>query len=68
MAEAGGSCSYEESYALVYVLDRTDWISAVYQLSEVIESITASVIKAVNAVAAGFAAFGEAFRDAYENG
>ena len=68
VADAGGSCSYEEAYALSYALDRTNWISAAHQLGEVIESITASIIKAVNAAAAGIAAFGEAFRDAYENG
>lgn len=67
VAEAGGSRSYEEAYALVYALDRTNWISAAHQLGEVIESITASMIKVVNAVAAGIAAFGKAFRDAYEN-
>ena len=68
VANAGGSCSYEEAYALSYALDRTNWIAATHQLGEVIESITASMIKVVNAVAAGIAAFGEAFRDAYENG
>lgn len=68
VADAGGSYSYEEAYALSYALDRTNWIAAAHQLGEVIESITASMTKAVNAVAAGIAAFGEAFRDAYENG
>lgn len=67
VAAAGGSCSYEEAYALSYALDRTNWVSAAHQLGEAIESITASMIKVVNAVAAGIAAFGEAFRDAYEN-
>lgn len=68
VADAGGRCSYEEAYALAYALDRTNWISAAHQLGDVIESITASMIKVVNAVAAGIAAFGKAFRDAYENG
>lgn len=68
VANAGGSCSYEEAYALSYALDRTNWISAAHQLGDVIESITASMIKVVNAVSAGIAAFGKAFRDAYENG
>lgn len=68
VADAGGSYSYEKAYALAYALDRTNWISAAHQLGEVIESITASMTKAVNAVAAGIAAFGKAFQDAYENG
>lgn len=68
VADAGGSCSYEEAYALSYALDRTNWIAAAHQLGEALERITAGIIKAVNAAAAGIAAFGKAFRDAYENG